>query len=121
MSVNLKSLIGRLNDTCRQALEGAAGLCLSRTNYDVEVEHVLLKLLEAPDTDLAEDPPALRDRPVALREGPDARARPAQDGQRPDARPLAAAPAPDREGVGGRLDRLRRGAGCGRGTCSSPS
>ena len=52
MSVNLKSLIGRLNDTCRQALEGAAGLCLSRTNYDVEVEHVLLKLLEAPDTDL---------------------------------------------------------------------
>ncbi len=53
MSVNLKSLIGRLNDTCRQALEGAAGLCLSRTNYDVEVEHVLLKLLEAPDTDLA--------------------------------------------------------------------
>ncbi|MBK8597342.1 MAG: type VI secretion system ATPase TssH [Holophagales bacterium] len=51
MSVNLKSLIGRLNDTCRQALEGAAGLCLSRTNYDVEVEHVLLKILEAPDTD----------------------------------------------------------------------
>ncbi len=53
MSVNVKSLIGRLNDTCRQALEGAAGLCLSRTNYDVEVEHLLLKLLEAPDTDLA--------------------------------------------------------------------
>jgi type VI secretion system protein VasG len=53
MSVNLKSLIGRLNDTCRQALEGAAGLCLSRTNYDVEVEHVLLKILEASDTDLA--------------------------------------------------------------------
>ncbi|MBK6406342.1 MAG: type VI secretion system ATPase TssH [Holophagales bacterium] len=52
MSVNLKSLIGRLNDTCRQALEGAAGLCLSRTNYDVEVEHVLLKILEAPDTDV---------------------------------------------------------------------
>src|SRR5512137_3085063 len=51
MSVNLKSLISRLNDTCRQSLEGAAGLCLSRTNY--EVEHVLLKLLEAPDTDLA--------------------------------------------------------------------
>ncbi|MCE7959051.1 MAG: type VI secretion system ATPase TssH, partial [Acidobacteria bacterium ACB2] len=52
MSVNLKSLIGRLNDTSRAALEGAAGLCLSRTNYDVEVEHVLLKLLETPDTDL---------------------------------------------------------------------
>ena len=52
MNVNLKSLIGRLNDTCRGALEGAAGLCLSRTNYDVEIEHILLKLLESDDTDL---------------------------------------------------------------------
>ena len=52
MNVNLKSLIGRLNDTCRAALEGAAGLCLSRTNYDVEIEHILFKLLEADDTDL---------------------------------------------------------------------
>lgn len=53
MSVNLKSLIARLNATCRGALEGAAGLCLSRTNYDVEPEHFLLKLIESPDTDLA--------------------------------------------------------------------
>jgi len=52
MDVNLKSLIGRLNDTCRSALEGAAGLCLSRTNYDVEIEHYLIKLLEAHDADL---------------------------------------------------------------------
>ena len=52
MNVNLKSLIGRLNDTCRSALEGAAGLCLSRTNYDVEIEHILLKLLEVNDTDV---------------------------------------------------------------------
>jgi len=53
MSVNLKALIGRLDDTCRNALEGAAGLCHSRTNYSVEIEHVLLKLLEAPDADVA--------------------------------------------------------------------
>jgi type VI secretion system protein VasG len=53
MSVNLKSLISRLNDTSRSALEAAAGLCLSRTNYDVDLEHLLLKLVEAPDTDLA--------------------------------------------------------------------
>jgi type VI secretion system protein VasG len=53
MSVNLKALIGRLDDTCRNALEGAAGLCHSRTNYAVEIEHALLKLLEAPDTDVA--------------------------------------------------------------------
>lgn len=52
MNVNLKSLVGRLNDVTREALEGAAGLCLSRTNYDVEIEHILAKLLERDDTDL---------------------------------------------------------------------
>lgn len=52
MNVNLKSLVGRLNDVTRGALEGAAGLCLSRTNYDVEIEHILSKLLEQDDTDL---------------------------------------------------------------------
>ncbi|REJ75584.1 MAG: type VI secretion system ATPase TssH [Acidobacteria bacterium] len=52
MNVNLKSLVGRLNDTCRSALEDAAGLCLSRTNYDVEIEHLLAKLLERDDSDL---------------------------------------------------------------------
>ena len=51
--VNLKQLVGKLNDTCRRSLEGAAGLCLSRTNYNVEIEHWLLKLLEIPNTDLA--------------------------------------------------------------------
>jgi len=53
MNVNLKSLVGRLNDVTRNALEGAAGLCLSRTNYDVEVEHILAKLLE-------QDQPAMK-------------------------------------------------------------
>ncbi len=52
MNVNLKSLVARLNDTCRGALEGAAGICLARTNYDVEIEHILAKLLEQDDTDL---------------------------------------------------------------------
>jgi type VI secretion system protein VasG len=52
MNVNLKSLVGRLNDTCRGALEDAAGLCLSRTNYDIEIEHLLMKLLERDDSDL---------------------------------------------------------------------
>jgi type VI secretion system protein VasG len=53
MNVNLRSLIGRLNDATRNAVESAAGLCLSRTHYDVEVEHYLLKLLDSSDTDLA--------------------------------------------------------------------
>jgi type VI secretion system protein VasG len=51
--VNLKSLIGKLNPTSRGALEGAAGLCLSRTHYDIEVEHVLLKLLDLAGNDTA--------------------------------------------------------------------
>jgi type VI secretion system protein VasG len=53
MSVNLKSLIGKLNDTVRGTLEGAAGLCLSRTHYDVEIEHFLVKLLDSSSSDLA--------------------------------------------------------------------
>ena len=53
MANTLKSLVGKLNDTTRTALEGAAGLCLSRTHYDVEIEHYLMKLLDAGDTDFA--------------------------------------------------------------------
>ncbi len=52
MDINLKSLIGKLNDTSRRALESAAGLCLSRSNYNVEIEHWLLKILELTDSDL---------------------------------------------------------------------
>ncbi|MDZ4818826.1 MAG: AAA family ATPase, partial [Planctomycetota bacterium] len=51
-AINLKSLVSKLNPICRRALEGAAGLCLSRTNYNVEIEHWLIKLLEPADTDL---------------------------------------------------------------------
>ncbi|MCL4781490.1 MAG: type VI secretion system ATPase TssH [Bryobacterales bacterium] len=51
MAVNLKSLVGKLNDTMRSTLEASAGLCLSRTHYDVEIEHFLLKLLDQNDTD----------------------------------------------------------------------
>jgi type VI secretion system protein VasG len=52
MKKNIKSLIGKLNESCRKALESAAGLCLSQTNYEVDVEHFLIKLLDMPDTDL---------------------------------------------------------------------
>ena len=51
-SSNVKSLIGKLNDTCRQALESSAGLCLSQTHYEVDLEHFLIKLLEMPQTDV---------------------------------------------------------------------
>ena len=53
MNVDLRSLIGKLNDQTRNAVEAAAGLCLSRTHYDVEVEHFLIKLLDATDNDLS--------------------------------------------------------------------
>ncbi len=53
MAVNLRALIGKLNHTTRGAVESAAGLCLSRTHYDVEIEHYLMKLLDGTDTDFA--------------------------------------------------------------------
>ncbi len=53
MSVNLKSLIGKLNAPTRSALEAAAGLCLSRTHYNIEIEHYLMKVMEASDSDAA--------------------------------------------------------------------
>ncbi len=49
---NLKSLIGKLNNTCRNALESAAGLCLSQTHYEVDIEHFLIKLLEISNIDV---------------------------------------------------------------------
>jgi type VI secretion system protein VasG len=53
MSTNLKALIEKLNDTTRRALEAAAGLCVSRTHYDIEIEHYLLKALDGTDNDVA--------------------------------------------------------------------
>ena len=52
MTTNLKGLIGKLNDTTRNTLEAAAGFCLARTHYDIELEHFLLKLLDVTDSDL---------------------------------------------------------------------
>ena len=53
--MNLKALIGKLNDSTRGALEAAAGLCLSRTHYDIEVEHYLMKLLDSSNNDARVD------------------------------------------------------------------
>ncbi|MDE2197718.1 MAG: type VI secretion system ATPase TssH [Rhodospirillales bacterium] len=52
-AIDLKSLVGRLNDHCRRALEAAAGLTLSRSHYNVEIEHWLAKLADGTDTDIA--------------------------------------------------------------------
>jgi type VI secretion system protein VasG len=53
MGLNLRSLIAKLNDSARMALEASAGFCLSRTHYDVEIEHYLMKLLDSSDGDFA--------------------------------------------------------------------
>lgn len=52
MAVNLRSLIDKMNDICRRTLEESAALCLSRTQYNVEIEHWLIKLLEVNNSDL---------------------------------------------------------------------
>jgi type VI secretion system protein VasG len=57
MSSELRTLINRLNPVCKRALETAAALCVAQTHYNVEVEHLLLKLLDLPATDVA---PVLR-------------------------------------------------------------
>jgi type VI secretion system protein VasG len=53
MGLDSGALIKKLNKTCLNALQAAAGLCLSRTNPSVEIEHWLFKLAEQPNTDLA--------------------------------------------------------------------
>ncbi len=51
--VDLKALVARLNNVGRHALEAAVGLTLSRSNFNVEIEHWLVKLIEPPNTDIA--------------------------------------------------------------------
>ncbi len=54
IGVDLRSLLQKLNPTCTRALEGAAGMCVSRGHYEVQIEHVMLRLLEDRDSDLAQ-------------------------------------------------------------------
>jgi len=51
LNLNLKSLFNRLNTYCTRSMEGAAGLCVARGNYEVSIEHLLLMLIEDPDRD----------------------------------------------------------------------
>jgi type VI secretion system protein VasG len=50
--VDLKSLLLKLNGFSATALQNAAGLCVSRTHYEVSVEHFLLKCLESAQSDI---------------------------------------------------------------------
>lgn len=53
VTVELQALIAKLNAPCRRALEAAVALAMSRTHYNCEVEHWLLKLAEPADGDIA--------------------------------------------------------------------
>jgi type VI secretion system protein VasG len=53
MDINLKTLIGKLNDTTRAAATRAASLCVGMGQYEVDLEHLFLALLEQPTCDVA--------------------------------------------------------------------
>ena len=51
--VELKPLVGRLNACTKQALEDGVGLCVSRGQYEITVEHLLIKLFDNGQADIA--------------------------------------------------------------------
>ena len=53
VAIDLRALVAKLNNPCRRALEAAAGITLSRTHYNIEIEHWLLKLLDNQGSDLS--------------------------------------------------------------------
>jgi type VI secretion system protein VasG len=52
-STSLKTLVSKLNDTAKSALQQAANLCMARTHYEVDLEHVFLALLDMPQSDFS--------------------------------------------------------------------
>jgi len=54
LNVDLKPLLARFNAYCKKSLETAAGLCVSRTNYEVTIEHVLLAMIDDTERDFQE-------------------------------------------------------------------
>ncbi|MBY6210001.1 type VI secretion system ATPase TssH [Microbulbifer agarilyticus] len=52
INIDLKRLVETMTPHMRESLEGAAGICLAQNQYNVEIEHWLLKLLDNSDTDL---------------------------------------------------------------------
>lgn len=51
MDINLKTLIGKLNETTRTAATRAANICVGLGQYEVDVEHLFLALLEQQNSD----------------------------------------------------------------------
>jgi len=51
-SVSVNALVGKLNPSVHAALEQAAWSCRQMTHYDIELEHLFLKLVEDTEGDL---------------------------------------------------------------------
>ncbi|MDB5874555.1 MAG: ClpV1 family ATPase [Ramlibacter sp.] len=52
MDIDIRTLLARLNPECKQALNAAAELCVQQTHYNVDIEHLLQRLLEGPAPDV---------------------------------------------------------------------
>src|SRR5262245_51175054 len=53
MLVEAKSILRRLTKNCTTALETAAAQCVGARHYEVTLEHMLLALLDDPNSDIA--------------------------------------------------------------------
>lgn len=51
LTVDIKSLLMRLNDYSASVMQAAAGLCVSRTHYEITIEHFIAKLFDNPNSD----------------------------------------------------------------------
>ncbi|MDH5228713.1 MAG: type VI secretion system ATPase TssH [Gammaproteobacteria bacterium] len=51
-NLDIRALIGKLNNYSKQILEQAAGVCVSKSQYEVTVEHFLLQCMEHDDGDV---------------------------------------------------------------------
>lgn len=54
MEIDIRTLLSKLNPVCKKAMEKAAELCVQQTHFNVDIEHLLYKLIdtEVPDIHL---------------------------------------------------------------------
>ncbi len=52
-TVDIKSLMGRLNGFCKTCLEKAAGITVSRTHYEISVEHLFQQIIADTHSDIS--------------------------------------------------------------------
>jgi type VI secretion system protein VasG len=54
MGLNQEALVAKLNASCKSALAGAVRVARARHHYEVDLEHLLLRLSETTDSDVAQ-------------------------------------------------------------------